>query len=96
MFVGHWPRRLGHVDDIRRGCTCTADTYRGCARIGPMCVWNKSLGLLCLLSRRVGEGGKAAVVKMKSLFSSMYCTIHLNIAMPPLSPYFAFKLIVSL
>lgn len=45
MFVGHWPGRLGPVDDIRRGCVRTAYTYRGCARIGPMCVWNKSLGL---------------------------------------------------
>lgn len=72
MFVGHWPGRLGHVDDIRRGCIRTADTCRSCARIGPMCAWNKSLGLLCLLSRIiVGEGGKAAVVKVKSLFSSM-------------------------
>lgn len=89
MFVGHWPGRLGHVDDIRRGGIRTANTCRG---IGPMCVWNKSLGL-CLLSRIVGEGGKAAAVKMKSLCSSMYGYFY---APAPLFPLFAFRLIILL
>lgn len=91
MFVGHWPGRLGPVDDIRRGCVRTTYTYRGCARIGPMCVWNKSLGLFvpCTFARgpelqNSRQGGKAAVVKMNSLFGSMYEYCY---AAHPSSPY---------
>lgn len=84
-LVGHWPRRLGPVDDIWRGCTCTTYIYRDCPHIGPMCVWIKSQRL-CHLSRIVGGGGKAAVVQMKSLSGSM------NMAIPPL-PLFASRLL---